>query len=167
MSKVLNAAVSLVVVGSVPPDQLAWLVQEPEALPPEFLIQLNVAADNGTPDSNSELSPAKAARLARSNLMQKRRGAILAGLGETVFNFTSQFKSAGAPSSRHAADWPSAAQSAGSLRVWRNFQPENHWSANTTWCVAGSIANFLPGGAAGRHLPRRVGKLVNSFKSAG
>jgi hypothetical protein len=63
-SSVLKATVSLAAVGNVPPDQLAWLVQLPEALPAEFAIQVKVAADNGTPASSSETKPARAAQSA-------------------------------------------------------------------------------------------------------
>jgi hypothetical protein len=68
MSNVLNAAVSLVVEGKVPPDQLAWVAQLPEALPPEFLIHVKVAADSCAPASSSETKPSVTAHRTHSRV---------------------------------------------------------------------------------------------------
>src|SRR5674476_69251 len=40
-----------------------------------------------------------------------------------------------------------------------------HWSAKTTCFVAGSITNFLPGGATGRRLPPNATEFVNALTS--
>ena len=53
MSGLLKSTVVPVVVGNVPPVQLAWLVQLPEALPPATLVHVNV---DGTTAANTTLA---------------------------------------------------------------------------------------------------------------